>query len=235
MGMEVLSEEDQRRAHNAQRPAPRGEQTKLALEGRSGIFGQPRQRQLICRLRGGAGGDMDRRFRRAADACRRDARLAMHGTAQLGGEFGERRPQRALRIARLRLGQQPPALDLFAIPPYRRPVGRLEGPFGFRPIARLSENERAQAQRPTGRRYGGIAKRRSEEHTSELQSHLNLVCRLLLEKKNNTRRSFFQLIPASRGDFRQRWSLLPPASPVADHSAYHQSAGLASFPYYRHG
>src|SRR5207237_1518320 len=27
---------------------------------------------------------------------------------------------------------------------------------------------------------------RSEEHTSELQSHLNLVCRLLLEKKNTT-------------------------------------------------
>src|SRR5882762_4923358 len=26
-------------------------------------------------------------------------------------------------------------------------------------------------------------KKRSEEHTSELQSHLNLVCRLLLEKK----------------------------------------------------
>src|SRR5260370_40133724 len=32
---------------------------------------------------------------------------------------------------------------------------------------------------------------RSEEHTSELQSHLNLVCRLLLEKKKklNTRTS----------------------------------------------
>src|SRR5260370_9863591 len=27
---------------------------------------------------------------------------------------------------------------------------------------------------------------RSEEHTSELQSHLNLVCRLLLEKKKTT-------------------------------------------------
>src|SRR4030066_2229442 len=27
--------------------------------------------------------------------------------------------------------------------------------------------------------------RRSEEHTSELQSHLNLVCRLLLDKKTN--------------------------------------------------
>src|SRR5260370_15937308 len=28
-------------------------------------------------------------------------------------------------------------------------------------------------------------RRRSEEHTSELQSHLNLVCRLLLEKKKD--------------------------------------------------
>src|SRR5690242_21056893 len=28
---------------------------------------------------------------------------------------------------------------------------------------------------------------RSEEHTSELQSHVNLVCRLLLEKKTNRR------------------------------------------------
>src|SRR5690242_21475328 len=27
------------------------------------------------------------------------------------------------------------------------------------------------------------SRRRSEEHTSELQSHVNLVCRLLLEKK----------------------------------------------------
>src|SRR5260370_18389468 len=31
---------------------------------------------------------------------------------------------------------------------------------------------------------GNFLFRRSEEHTSELQSHLNLVCRLLLEKKN---------------------------------------------------
>src|SRR5207237_10820454 len=28
-----------------------------------------------------------------------------------------------------------------------------------------------------------VVRTRSEEHTSELQSHLNLVCRLLLEKK----------------------------------------------------
>src|SRR5260370_4994106 len=31
-----------------------------------------------------------------------------------------------------------------------------------------------------------VADVRSEEHTSELQSHLNLVCRLLLEKKKAT-------------------------------------------------
>src|SRR5690242_21114499 len=30
---------------------------------------------------------------------------------------------------------------------------------------------------------GGVRVWRSEEHTSELQSHVNLVCRLLLEKK----------------------------------------------------
>src|SRR2546429_5104040 len=29
-------------------------------------------------------------------------------------------------------------------------------------------------------------RKRSEEHTSELQSRLHLVCRLLLEKKNNS-------------------------------------------------
>src|SRR2546430_12506956 len=34
---------------------------------------------------------------------------------------------------------------------------------------------------------------RSEEHTSELQSQSNLVCRLLLEKKNTT---FFLIAPS---------------------------------------
>src|SRR5260370_23070599 len=38
---------------------------------------------------------------------------------------------------------------------------------------------------------------RSEEHTSELQSHLNLVCRLLLEKKNNNTRATAISCPAS--------------------------------------
>src|SRR5436309_8168560 len=38
---------------------------------------------------------------------------------------------------------------------------------------------------PSASRCRGRA--RSEEHTSELQSRENLVCRLLLEKKNNLR------------------------------------------------
>src|SRR2546430_13682855 len=35
-------------------------------------------------------------------------------------------------------------------------------------------------------RSAAESRRRSEEHTSELQSQSNLVCRLLLEKKKNT-------------------------------------------------
>src|SRR5688572_32363056 len=34
--------------------------------------------------------------------------------------------------------------------------------------------------------------RRSEEHTSELQSQSNLVCRLLLEKKKNTQKDIIR-------------------------------------------
>src|SRR5438477_6307737 len=37
--------------------------------------------------------------------------------------------------------------------------------------------------RSAGSRSSTSRARRSEEHTSELQSHVNLVCRLLLEKK----------------------------------------------------
>src|SRR2546422_6493369 len=42
---------------------------------------------------------------------------------------------------------------------------------------RLAERERGE--------LGVLALGRSEEHTSELQSRLHLVCRLLLEKKKN--------------------------------------------------
>src|SRR2546426_6449703 len=43
---------------------------------------------------------------------------------------------------------------------------------------------------------GATAWYRSEEHTSELQSPCNLVCRLLLEKKKNNDRSLNSLLRA---------------------------------------
>src|SRR2546422_8585935 len=40
--------------------------------------------------------------------------------------------------------------------------------------------------------YTGTLIQRSEEHTSELQSRLHLVCRLLLEKKKNNKKKQHQ-------------------------------------------
>src|SRR5260370_10896926 len=48
-----------------------------------------------------------------------------------------------------------------------------------RPATNLFPRD-VRAASPRSETHGGT---RSEEHTSELQSHLNLVCRLLLEKK----------------------------------------------------
>src|SRR5256884_4519703 len=62
---------------------------------------------------------------------------------------------------------------------------------------RAAANLIMQVVARAGRRAEGVLSARSEEHTSELQSRLHLVCRLLLEKKkkkkyamsNGTRRS----------------------------------------------
>src|SRR2546422_7300320 len=48
--------------------------------------------------------------------------------------------------------------------------------------------------RPSGPCHGN---RRSEEHTSELQSRLHLVCRLLLEKKKTKEHHFMNLSHSS--------------------------------------
>src|SRR5260221_7462447 len=44
-------------------------------------------------------------------------------------------------------------------------------------------NDSRDVQVRLHRSFAGERKKRSEEHTSELQSHSDLVCRLLLEKK----------------------------------------------------
>src|SRR2546430_7799757 len=46
--------------------------------------------------------------------------------------------------------------------------------------------------------------RRSEEHTSELQSQSNLVCRLLLEKKKKNSYVTSAVIPSSRPSIREQ-------------------------------
>src|SRR5260221_7270965 len=45
---------------------------------------------------------------------------------------------------------------------------------------------------------------RSEEHTSELQSHSDLVCRLLLEKKKKKTNSLYKDSKRSVGDYMQK-------------------------------
>src|SRR2546430_10692466 len=46
-----------------------------------------------------------------------------------------------------------------------------------------------------GAHYKGLDFLRSEEHTSELQSQSNLVCRLLLEKKKKTSNTIIAHLP----------------------------------------
>src|SRR2546430_10488851 len=71
------------------------------------------------------------------------------------------------------------------------------------PYLRKSRRDRLMATLLHGDRIGGsdrtgsAARRRSEEHTSELQSQSNLVCRLLLEKKNT------KIMRTSRPDIRE--------------------------------
>src|SRR3981189_3950677 len=64
--------------------------------------------------------------------------------------------------------RRPPRSTLFPYTTLFRSVRH--GPFGVSPVNRYAGEKLA-------------AGRRSEEHTSELQSPCNLVCRLLLEKK----------------------------------------------------
>src|SRR2546429_5156730 len=57
--------------------------------------------------------------------------------------------------------------------------------FRSRPPFDKSPARKAKPGRPHGHCRNGLLKTRSEEHTSELQSRLHLVCRLLLEKKKH--------------------------------------------------
>src|SRR2546427_9650726 len=79
--------------------------------------------------------------------------------------------------------RRPPRSTLF---PYTTLFRSLDpgGPHGARLPARLLQEA---VSRAVGR--GDRSRYRSEEHTSELQSQSNLVCRLLLEKKKEVNNS----------------------------------------------
>src|SRR5690242_21119247 len=64
----------------------------------------------------------------------------------------------------------------------RRDVRRFHG----RPARPAKRHARQRPPLQHGDHARGGLQGRSEEHTSELQSHVNLVCRLLLEKKKRT-------------------------------------------------
>src|SRR2546430_3715970 len=82
--------------------------------------------------------------------------------------------------------RRPPRSTLFPYTTlFRSPVavdgGLLGG--GLGDLAGSATTDRDQGQHDSGQPGGQRCRARSEEHTSELQSQSNLVCRLLLEKK----------------------------------------------------
>src|SRR5256885_6085650 len=89
--------------------------------------------------------------------------------------------------------RRPPRSTLFPYTTLFRSVKKLESAtqsivqevLGALRIVKAFGQEAREEQRFLGRSTDGMSARmRSEEHTSELQSPCNLVCRLLLEKKN---------------------------------------------------
>src|SRR5260370_28488184 len=74
--------------------------------------------------------------------------------------------------------RRPPRSTLF---PYTT-LFRSQQPPGHAARSTPRDDHR-RARRADRLRERAVLCERSEEHTSELQSHLNLVCRLLLEKK----------------------------------------------------
>src|SRR5690242_21584963 len=62
----------------------------------------------------------------------------------------------------------------------------------------------AEASRPVrAQRCGPSCLNRSEEHTSELQSHVNLVCRLLLEKKKKKKKQQTKKEKTKQNNYKQ--------------------------------
>src|SRR5207249_10633680 len=78
-----------------------------------------------------------------------------------------------------------PYTTLFRSPPWRAPWSRQQQALRL-PSPRRRLRRSSSSARMKDRACGACAREiRSEEHTSELQSRFDLVCRLLLEKKTD--------------------------------------------------
>src|SRR2546422_3184192 len=90
-------------------------------------------------------------------------------------------------LARFLMGLAP------AIPDPNDPT--LRERFNLREFREASDIDRRRFMMAIARsRYESECEMRSEEHTSELQSRLHLVCRLLLEKKKHSTMYTYTLI-----------------------------------------
>src|SRR5260370_31588993 len=80
--------------------------------------------------------------------------------------------------------RRPPRSTLFPYTTLFRSAPRIRASYSPEVVLLAAVREDGFSREPPSSRTAA-SKTRSEEHTSELQSHLNLVCRLLLEKKKN--------------------------------------------------
>src|SRR5690606_39595917 len=92
------------------------------------------------------------------------------------------------------MSRRPPRSTLFPYTTLFRSGNKAEGRESRTP------DDRGRLAPLAGEGRGGVVTPRSEEHTSELQSRENLVCRLLLEKKKQRyrRHAEEQLISSRR-------------------------------------
>src|SRR5258706_8839109 len=80
--------------------------------------------------------------------------------------------------------RRPPRSTLFPYTTLFRSLARL----GYSPLSATTIAGHRSSSMPTS-----LSPKRSEEHTSELQSLTNLVCRLLLEKKKKKKKNLRSL------------------------------------------
>src|SRR2546430_8329357 len=92
--------------------------------------------------------------------------------------------------------RRPPRSTLFPYTTLFRSSLVISAPISFVVLRKERDRASVKVVERVDRMKAGLAANRSEEHTSELQSQSNLVCRLLLEKKKNKERRHLYMADA---------------------------------------